>query len=55
MNPEECPECGSMNTKRVHTEHYTDEVEVTRVCKECPTQYDVSYGEPYKRGVMSLE
>jgi Zn-dependent oligopeptidase len=51
--PKECPECDSHDTERVHVEWWTDEVQVTRICNDCPTQYDVMYGDPYKRGVRT--
>jgi len=51
--PQECPECGSLKTERVHTDFWPDEIQVTRICKECPTQYDVMYGDPYKRGIRT--
>jgi len=55
VTPQECPECGSYDTNRVHTEFWADEVQATRVCQDCPTQYDVMYGDPYKRGVRTEE
>jgi len=55
VTPRECPECSSYNTERVNTEFWTDEIQVTRVCRDCPTQFDVMYGDPYKRGVRTEE
>jgi Zn-dependent oligopeptidase len=52
--PSECPECGSWETERVNVEWWSDQVQVTRICNDCPTQYDVMYGDPYKRGVRSF-
>ena len=53
--PRECPECESWETERVHTEFWEDEIQVTRICNACPTQYDVMYGDPYKRGVRVMD
>jgi len=41
-----CPECEHRDTEVVHTEWFSDMVERVRVCKECPTQFVVSYGMP---------
>ena len=35
----ECPNCGGYDTERVHTEWYTDLIEETRICNECPSQF----------------
>jgi|AKVG01.1.fsa_nt_gi hypothetical protein len=46
IDSNECPECSSVNTKRVHTEWLRDCVEETRVSTKCPTQYTVGYANP---------
>lgn len=40
-----CPECESFDTKRVHTEWFTDGIEETRICNDndCPTQFTNKY------------
>lgn len=38
-----CPECDGSDTERVHTEWYSDMVEETRICNECPTQFTNKY------------
>jgi protein-arginine kinase activator protein McsA len=43
MTRGECPECGSRDTERVHTEWMSDMVEEVRVCNDCPTQYTNQY------------
>jgi protein-arginine kinase activator protein McsA len=43
----QCPECGDWNTERVHVEWLSDVVEEVRICEDCPTQYTISYGNPY--------
>lgn len=43
MNYNECPECGAYDTERVHTEQFTDMLECTRICNECPTQFTNKY------------
>ena len=42
----ECPECGCHDTERVFVDWWTDEVQETRICNECPTQYTINYGNP---------
>jgi len=42
-----CPECDSPDVEVVHTEWYTDYVERVKICNECPTQFTVSYANPY--------
>ena len=43
MNRNRCPNCGSFDTKRVHNEWFTDMVEVTRICNDCPAQFRNCY------------
>lgn len=43
----ECPECGSWDTERVHTEWMGQMVEEVRICHECPTKFTVNYGNPF--------
>jgi len=43
MNRNECPECGSYDTERVHVEWWTDLVEEIRVCNDCPAQIKNAY------------
>jgi transcriptional regulator NrdR family protein len=42
-NYKQCPECGTYDTERVHTEQFTDMLERTRICNECPTQFTNKY------------
>lgn len=44
--PQECPNCESWETERVHIEWYTYEVETVRICHNCPTQYTLNYADP---------
>lgn len=45
--PEECPNCASLDTTRVFVDDtYHDEILVVRICNECDLEYDVSYGDP---------
>jgi len=46
MSPTKCPERGSENTEEIHIDTWVDEVEVFRACRDCPTDYCVSYGNP---------
>ena len=39
----ECPNCGSVDTKRVYVEWSTDLVQETRICEDCPAQFTNSY------------
>ena len=39
----ECPNCGAYDSERVHVEWYTDMIEETRICNECPAQFANSY------------
>jgi len=39
----QCPECGCVKTERVHTDWYSDLVEETRVCSDCPAQFVNKY------------
>jgi len=55
IDPNLCPECGSNNTEQVNTDHWIEEIVITRICNECPTQYDLSYGDPYKKNVLKLD
>jgi len=41
-----CPECGSYDIEVVHTEWFTDYVERTKICNDCPAEFTVSYGDP---------
>jgi RNA polymerase subunit RPABC4/transcription elongation factor Spt4 len=43
MDKKECPNCGYLETERVHTEWYSDLVEETRICSDCDTQFTNSY------------
>lgn len=45
----ECPECGSIDTDRVHIEWFTDGVEEVRICNSCPAQYANEFYHPHKR------
>ena len=45
----DCSECGSFDTKRVHTEWFSDMVEEVRICNECPTQFTNCYSLFEKR------
>lgn len=51
----ECPDCGSHDTERVHTEWLTAAVEETRICNDCPTQYTLSFGRPVVESTWSSE
>lgn len=39
MNKSQCPDCGSFDTERVHTEWYQDMVEEVRICNDSETQF----------------
>ncbi len=39
----ECPECGTYDTERVHMEQFTKTIECTRICNVCPTQFTNKY------------
>lgn len=42
--PRACPECGSWDTEKVHTEDYDGlSIEIIKICNECPTQYTLVY------------
>lgn len=43
---DECPNCGRLKTEKVDVTWYADDVEETRICNECPTQYTLSFGQP---------
>lgn len=43
---EECPNCGRLKTEQVNVTWYSDDVEETWVCTDCPTQYSLSFGQP---------
>jgi len=43
QNRNECPECGSYDTKQVHTQGEMDMIEVTRICNDCPMQFTNQY------------
>lgn len=45
----ECPECGSHDTERVHTEWMVDGLEEVRICNECPVQYTNCFGLSHQR------
>lgn len=49
MTRSKCPECGSLNTERVHVEWFAHTVEEVRICNECPTQYTNEFGDAMKR------
>jgi len=39
MRKRECPECGSYQTERVHTEWFQDIIHEVRICNDCPAQF----------------
>lgn len=39
----ECPECGTFDTERVHMEQFSKMLECTRICNECPAQFRNKY------------
>lgn len=47
-DPQECPECGTWDTERVHSDIQTQSQRVieVRICNDCPTEYEVEYGDP---------
>jgi len=44
-----CPECESPDTECVHTEWYSDMVEETRICNDCPTQFTNQFGFDHQK------
>ena len=38
MDRQQCPECYSYDTERVHTDWFTDMVKEVRICNNCPAQ-----------------
>jgi len=40
---QQCPECESFDTERVHTEWFVRYLEETRICGDCPTQWTNTY------------
>lgn len=47
MNPTLCPECGSENTEEINIDtSANDTVIIVRACRDCPTDYTVSYVTP---------
>lgn len=45
-DPSKCPECKAFHTKRVYSDFETHQVIEVRVCNDCPTEYQVTYGQP---------
>jgi len=43
MERKQCPDCDSFDTERVHTEWFTDMLEETRICNDCPAQFRNKY------------
>lgn len=54
-DPRTCPECGSIETRVVHTEQDPDRIVHVRTCKDCPTSFDVEYGDPLISNVRTFE
>lgn len=50
-----CPECGSIDSRHVHTEITTDTVERVHVCEDCPAEWTVEYGDPLVTEVVLVE
>ena len=50
MERQQCPECDSYDTERVHVEWFTDMLEEIRICNNCPAQivnkFDLFEQEP---------
>jgi hypothetical protein len=43
MERKRCPDCDGFDTERVHTEWFTDMLEETRICNDCPAQFRNKY------------
>lgn len=53
--PTECPNCGTMDTERVNRFSEKTQIMDTRICNNCPTQYDVMWQYVSKRNVMTMD
>lgn len=41
-----CPNCDSINHRVVHTDEEHDRIIKICNCQDCPTQFNVSFGDP---------
>lgn len=55
LNPNQCPECGSLATKMQMRERYSDVIIEVRTCDNCPTEYEVNFGDPHIAEVRHYE
>jgi len=46
VNPKTCPACGSRDTEEIQVDTFEDTVDAFRACRECPTDYCLTYADP---------
>ena len=49
-----CPNCGGKTRHEDTLNRWNDEIRHVRTCRECPTQYEVSYGHPIVTNVQEV-